>query len=197
MTDTVVAGIIGAVAAIAGGVGGGILSGWYQDRRDERDRPRLKLDFDPQADSVETGWPGPHAFEGVILRASLHNEGVTSALNCRVFLTALTGVQNSANTSTAFKESRQTPWAGWHFEPRAVPREVTFYVDFVRVSKQASGWQFIFERESIQDEPLKGYQGTYRFRLVAVADNAEPAYLDIDVDYRGNWKEFRAWKPSK
>jgi len=189
--------IVGALAAITGGIGGGLLAGWYQDRRDRRDRPRLRLDFDVQTDKLETAWEGPHPFNGIVLRASLRNEGVTAALNCRVFMTALTCTQSSGSTGTGFKDSRQVAWAGWSFDPRAVPREVTFYVDFVRVSKHDPGWVFTFERSMVQDDALKGYKGTYRFRLVAVSDNAEPAYLDVDVDYKGDWHNLHAWKPSK
>jgi hypothetical protein len=188
---------IGACAAILGGVAGGVLSGWYQDRRDNRDRPRLKLDFDAHADKVETAWGGTYPFDGIILRASLRNEGVTPALNCRVFLTALTVIQSSGSTSTSFKDSRQIQWAGWNFDPKAIPREVTFYVDFARVSKNNPGWEFCFEKGRAQDQDLKGYKGTYRFRLVAVADNAEPAYLEVDADYKGDWHNLHAWKPAK
>jgi hypothetical protein len=44
--------------------------------------------------------------------------------------------------------------------------------------------------------PLKKYRGTYRFHLVAVADNAQPDHLNVDVDYNGDWNNLRAWKPS-
>ena len=72
---------------------------------------------------------------------------------------------------------------------------MTFFVDFTRVRKDGPGWEFTLQRTTPQDEELKGYRGIYRFRLVAVADNAEPAYLDIDVDYHGDWHNLRAWKP--
>ena len=109
--------LVGAVAAILGGVGGGALTGWYQDRRDNRDRPRLKLDFDVNADKVERTWEGISPFDGIVLRASLRNEGVTPALHCRVFITALTAIQSSGSTSTSFKDSRQISWTGWIFDP--------------------------------------------------------------------------------
>ena len=187
---------IGALTTLVGGIGGGLLSGWYQDRRDRRDRPKLKLDFDFQADRTEAAWGGEFAFNGIILRASLRNEGVTSAMNCRVFVTALTGIQHSGSTDTGFRDSRQVSWAGWNFDARAIPGEVTFYLDFLRISKDVPGWIFTFDRAMEQDKLLKIYKGTYRFRLVAVADNAEPAYLNVDVDYNGDWNNLRAWKPS-
>lgn len=187
--------VAGCLATIVGAVGGGLLAGWYQDRRDKRDRPQLKIDFDAQADRIEAAWESEWPFNGTILRASLRNEGVTSALNCRVFLTGLTGIQTSGSTNTGFRDSQQAPWVHRNFDPRPVPGEVTFYVDFLRISKVKPGWMFNFERGE-NEKGLKTYRGTYRFHLVAVADNAQPAYLNVDVDYNGDWNNLRAWKPS-
>ena len=188
--------IIGAMAAIVGGVGGGLLSGRYQDRRDQRDQPQLKLEFDVRDDKIERSWKGDYPFNGIVFRASLHNEGITSAINCRVFVTNLKCIHTSGATNSDFKDSRQIAWAGWSFEARAVPQAVTFYVDFLRISKESSGWIFTFEKGREQDKALQAYKGTYRFQLVAVADNAKPAYLNVDVEYNGDWNNLRAWKPS-
>ncbi len=190
--------VVGGLTTLVGGIGGGLLAGWYQDRRDRRDRPQLKLGFDAKADRIEAAWEGDWPFNGTIFRASLRNEGVTSALNCRVFLTNLTEIQRSGTTQTGFKDSRQVCWVGWNFDARAVPREVTFHVDFVRISKVPPlGWKFTFERPTEEDNALRSYRGTYRFHLVAVSDNAQPAYLNVDVDYQGDHKNLRAWKPSE
>jgi hypothetical protein len=188
--------VVGGLFTLVGGIGGGLLGGWYQDRRDKRDRPRLKLDFDAQVDKVEAKWAGDYPFNGFILRASLRNEGVTSALNCRVFLTGLTRIHNSGSTDTGFIDARQVPWAGYIFDPIAIHREVPFHVDFLRISKENSGWIFIFQRKMEHDKTLMTYRGTYRFHLVAVADNAQPEHLNVDVDYNGDWNNLRAWRPS-
>lgn len=195
--DAVEAGLIGAGAAVFGGVVGGLLSGAYQHIRDHLTRPQLILEFNPDADSVEASWSGDQSFDGVVLRASVSNSGQTAATNCRVFLVGLTTLHHSGSTPTAFRDSRQVAWAGWSFEARTVQRGVTFYVDLVRVSKEGPGWQFTFHERMAQDESLRAYRGTYSFRLVAVADNAEPVYLDIPVDYNGDWHNLRAWKPTK
>lgn len=189
--------IFGGITTLVGGIGGGLLSGWYQDRRDKRDQPRLKLDFNPATDKFETAWTGEHPFDGVILRASVRNEGTAAALNCRVFLVAVSEVQASGHTGIDIKDSRQVSWAGWNFNSKVIPREVRFYVDLVRFRKESSGWDFPFEPRLNQDQPLKDYKGTYRFRLVAVADNSEPAFIDVDVEYRGDWHGVRAWKPTR
>jgi hypothetical protein len=39
---------------------------------------------------------------------------------------------------------------------------------------------------------LTSYKGTYRFHLIATADNAEPATCAVDVRYDGDWDNLRA-----
>ena len=187
---------LNAGAALLGGILGGALAGLYLDLRDRWIRPKLKLDFDPKGDRIETTWGGDHPFTGIVLRARLRNLGRrTSAQNCRVFLTALTRIQVSGSEDSGFRDSRQVSWAGWNFDARALPREVAFFVDFARVSKATSGWQFTFERTLPTDQTLTAHRGTYRFVLVAVADNAAPSYLEVDVAYDGDWHRLAAWLP--
>ena len=191
MTEAMRVGWIAAGAAI----GGGLVSGAYQHARDWWTRPKLHLSFRPNEDKAETSWGGAFAFDGVNLRARVQNLGARPAVNCKIFVTALDKIQTSGTTLTGFKDSRQAPWAGWSFESREVYHGVTFYVDFVRVSKQEPGWAFPFERTMSTDEELQRYRGTYRFRLVAVADNAKPFHLDIDVKYEADWHNLDAWSP--
>ena len=191
MTETVRVAWIAAGAAI----GGGLVSGAYQHIRDWCTRPKLQLSFEPNEDKSEASWGGTYPFDGILLRASVRNRGIRSAANCKVFVTALDKIQASGTTVTGFKDSRQAPWAGWSFESRALYRGVTFYVDFIRVSKSVPGWEFPFERTMAQDAALKGFRGTYRLRLVAVADNAKPSFLNIDVKYEGDWHNVDAWRP--
>ena len=193
VTEAIEVGWLAAGAAVIGG----LVSCAYQHWRDWWTRPKLSLKFDPLSDKVETSWDGQYPFGGIVLRASVRNQGHRPASNCRMFITDLTSVQSSGRTPTGFRDSRQIAWAGWSFESRAIPQGVTFYADFIRISKHESGWQFPFERSMAQDEPLKRYKGTYRLRLIAVADNAAPARLDIDVDYNSDWNNLRAWEPSK
>ena len=39
---------------------------------------------------------------------------------------------------------------------------------------------------------LKNYRGTYRFKLLATADNAERVAYRIDITYDGDWHNLRA-----
>lgn len=176
-------------------IGGGLVSGAYQHVRDWWTRPKLQLSFKPDNDKVEVTWGGDYPFDGINLRASVRNRGIRPASNCKVFVSSLVSLQISGTTLTGFKDSRQAPWAGWSFEARTIHQGVVFYMDFVRVSKDVPEWKFPFERTMAQDKALQGYRGTYRFRLVAVADNAKPDYLDIDVKYEGDWRHLQAWLP--
>jgi hypothetical protein len=178
-------------------IGGGLLSGAYQHLRDWCTRPRLELKFNDQTDRLETAWDGEHPFDGVLLRVSVSNIGLTAAQNCRVFLTSLTTEHSSGSTKTTFTGSRQLPWAGWTFESRSLQNGIIFYIDLARVSKASRGWQFTFKERRAGDQQLESYSGTYRFHLAAVADNAKPNYLLVDIDYNGDWHNLRAWVPTK
>jgi hypothetical protein len=191
--DTLGLAWIGAVAALAGG----LVSGAYQHARDWWSRPQLKLNFDEQVDRFEASWAGTTPFDGVLIRASMSNTGRTAAHNCRVYLAELTIQHSSGSTKTTFMGSRQLPWAGWDFKSRSIQNGIVFYIDLARVSKASSGWQFTFKDKRLKDNGLQNYRGTYRFHLTAVADNAEPSYLSVDIDYDGDWHNLRAWSPTE
>jgi hypothetical protein len=69
-------------------------------------------------------------------------------------------------------------------------------VDAVRFRKDVSAWNFTFLVFSGNRAALDGFSGIYRFRLAATADNAAPAYCEIDVSYQKDWHNVRAWKAS-
>jgi hypothetical protein len=194
-SETISAAWIGAEAAVIGGAVAGLLSGAYQHLRDWYSRPQLVLEFDPKVDKFETQWDGSHPFNGMNIRASLRNVGRTPAINTRVFVAGIDAV-HASGTTQSLRDSRQISWAGWDFNSRSVQKGITFYVDILRVSKVTSGWQFTFREQMAHDAQLKGYKGTYRFKLVVVADNAEPSHLSVDVEYDGDWNNLKAWTPS-
>ena len=185
--------LLGAGAAIAGGV----LSGGFQLLLSWLTRPQLKLNFDPDIDKSEVEWGGDFPFNGVLVRVSLTNNGFRAAKNCSVFVTSLTTQHATGTTKTSFAGSRQLPWAGWTFKARALHKGIPFYVDLARVSKASSGWQFTFKERRASDKKLEEKTGIYRFHIVAVADNAKPTNLRVDIDYNGDWKNLRAFVPSK
>jgi hypothetical protein len=190
MTDVTLVGVMGAIAAVVGGLVGGLFTSVYEHRRERRDRPILALDFVDSRDVVEATWEN---VDRVLARLRVRNVGVRSALNCSVFIISITEIHNSGETQTNFKESRLIPWAGYDFNPRAVPRGVDFYVDIAHVQKDIGGWNFAFKTPP--DAKLRDYKGTYRFRVNAVADNADAVFLNIDVGYDGDWHQFRGWPP--
>lgn len=193
-TDTIQAAWIGAMAALIGSVVGALLTVFSQSVISWWTRPKLVLEFDQSIDRAQTSWTGESPFDGFNLRVSVRNIGRRSALGTRVYIAGMHAVHASGLTHS-LRDSRQVSWAGWSFEPRSVQRGITFYADFVRISKVTSGWQFTFSERMALDEDLESYKGTYRFDLLAVADDAEPARLKVDVDYNGDWHNVRAWKP--
>jgi hypothetical protein len=194
MTDTLQAALIAGSAAIIGGLIGGLVSGAYRHAQDYFTRPQLELEFDPKDDKVEASWTGQYAFNGVIFRAKLTNKGRRAARGCRVFVTAINEQHQPASAQTSFRDSRQAPWAGWTFDSRSVPNGINYYTDFLRISKETSGWIFPFERTMEIDHALGEFRGTYQFRLTAVADNAKPISIIIAIVYDGDWHALRAWK---
>src|SRR5437879_783523 len=133
MTQTIVIAVVGAGAAIVGG----LLSGAYQHCRDHFSRPKLAIDYeDTPANKVET-------VAEVYIRARVRNIGGRMAKGAQVFLTSLKEVQTSGKTTaTSLRDSMPLAWAGWKFTPRDIPPapNVHFYVDLTRVSKHDPGW---------------------------------------------------------
>lgn len=197
MKEAMEVGLLAAGAAIAGG----LLSGAYQHARDWWARPKLEIEFekDGPPNVMQAAWKegkSDQETEFVIVRPGIRNNGKRPAVNCRVFLVALREVHPSSVKDADFHDSMQLPWVGWSFQPKTIPppTEVVSYLDLVRVRKNTPGWDFAFERQLYSHQKLKGFRGTYRFRVVATADNAEPTFCEIDVDYRGDWNNLRAWK---
>jgi hypothetical protein len=187
---------IAALSALAGGTLGGLFSGFYQHMRDLWNKPKLEIDLD-DSDSgiVQAEWEeGGQLIQRVLVRPYVINNGKRTAVNCRVYIIAISEVLESKVTPTKYKDSMQIPWPGWQFTPKDIPQGIRSYVDLIRVRKDHAGWDFALERRPTVIETLKAYTGTYRFHLVAVADNAEAAYRDINVHYVNDWHNLRAFK---
>jgi hypothetical protein len=187
--------LLGAGAAIIGG----LLTGAYENVRDWFNRPVLDIDYEGKegANRVENEYlvDGTKK-EEVYIRARVRNVGRHPAKNCRVFLARVSEVKGKHLGETAFCDAKPIAWAGWDFLPRDVPKGADFYVDITRVSKGTSGWIFSVERLFASQDRLKEYTGTYRFHLLATADNAAPKEYAVDVEYNGNWNALRAWHES-
>ncbi len=182
--------IIAGVSAIAGG----LLSGAYQHLRDHLARPKLVIDFlSTAANQEDVEYKvGDKTISEIYIRARVRNDGRQVANNCRVFIAALSEVHPVGTTPTSLHDAKQLSWAGYKFSPLDVPPGVDFYVDILRVSKHEPGLVLCVERLFASQSGLKNYRGTYRFRLLATASNAEPAACEIDVSYDGDWHNLRA-----
>jgi hypothetical protein len=187
-----------AVLALVSAIIGAVLVGSYEHWRDWYYRPILQIDYaGPDANKVDGDrWKDGKQILEVYIRARIRNIGRLPAKNCLVYLTDLRAVQVSGTTPTSFHDPSPLGWAGWRFTPRDIPRDIPFYVDIMRVSKETPGWLISVQQLFDNQEKLKYYSGTYRFELTATADNAEPVKFSIDVTYAKDWNGLRA-VPSK
>jgi hypothetical protein len=147
MTETLEIAIVGAGAAIAGG----LLSGAYQHCRDHLSRPKLEIDYEGSAaNRIETNYKRGDGTEAadVFIRARVKNTGRRTAKGAQVFLTSLKEVHPSGTTPTTFHDSMPLAWSGWKFTPRDIPPapNVHFFVDLMRVSKHDPGWLLSVEQ---------------------------------------------------
>jgi len=191
MTDNLKIGLVGAGGAVIGG----LLNGAYQHALDWFRQPQLRIDYEgTEANKVDVEYQqGDKSIAEVYIRARVRNTGRRIARGCRVFLVALNEVHSSgATTQTVLRDSLVLAWAGYHFEPRDVPRGVEFFADVMRVSKHQPGWLFSVERLFASHARLKDYRGTYRFCLMVTGDNTSPSTCEIDVMYDGDWHNLRA-----
>jgi hypothetical protein len=125
-------------------------------------------------------------FSAMSIRVRLRNIGSRPAKHCLVFLTATEEVHPSGVTSAPYHDAMPLSWPDRDFSPKVVPHGVDFYVDVAMVLKGESGWNIRVEKLFGNQEKLKNYRGTYRFKLLATADNAEPKKFAIDITYDGD-----------
>jgi hypothetical protein len=197
MEKEIAAALVGGGIGIVASISGSIALVWYQNRQEKRDEPILKMDYQAidGVNKIESAYQSQgNVQEFVHIRARLWNDNVRPARNCRVFLTKLTEVHGTIEKETVYHDALQLEWAGGDSGTRDIPAGVNFYVNVVRVSKSAPGW-LISTKLFASHGPLKGYFGVYRFHILATAENAPPSKCVIDVDYRGDWHNLRAWSP--
>jgi|GEM_PF-3057415 len=195
MTQTMEIALVGAAAAIVGG----LVSGAYQHCRDYFSRPKLEIDYEGTAankveiisEKIDGIDPG-----AIFIRARVRNTGRRTAKGTREFLASLQEVISQEQLlQTSFHDAKPLAWAGWDFKPRDIPPapNVHFYVDLTSVLKKQSGWRFSVENGLFAGQTsLTSYRGTYRFHLIATANNAEPATCAVDVSYDMDWHNLRA-----
>jgi hypothetical protein len=143
--DDSTAALIAGAAGFVGAALGGVLSGVYQHVRDWCARPILEIDFAGKqgVSVVETEIiREPTNISEVYVRVRVRNRGYGPAQNCRVYMTALHEVKGNQLLETSFSDAKPIAWAGSDFQPRVVPNGVDFYVDVVRVNKDAPAWVF-------------------------------------------------------
>jgi hypothetical protein len=110
------------------------------------------------------------------------------------FLVGITEIKDGSVHATDFHDSVELAWPGWprDFAPRPIPKGIRAYVDVVSVRKNESGWRFQVKQSFSSQKTLKDYKGTYRLKILATSENAEPCEISIDVSYDQDWHSLRA-----
>src|SRR5258708_29941243 len=110
MTQTMEIALVGAAAAIVGGLFWGLLSGAYQHWRDHFSSPKLEIDYEGTAankveiisEKIDGIDPG-----AVFIRARVRNTGRRTAKGARVFLASLQEVHHAGTTTqTSFHDAK-------------------------------------------------------------------------------------------
>jgi hypothetical protein len=174
---------------------GGILSGAYQHIRDYFERPQLKIDYEgTEGNKVVSKYKmGDTEIEEIFVRAKIANKGRRIAKNCKVYVNSIKEIVNTKEQNTLFLDARQLSWPRNDYTARDIPRGITCCVDIVGIRKDISEWRFkINNNLYASEEPMKSFRGTYRFELIATAENAKPFPHKIDVTYDGDWHQLRA-----
>jgi hypothetical protein len=204
MSDGMMLALIGAGAAIIGGILSGVFP-WFVDWYS---RPILEISYEDKENEFwllgewdvkigeKEGKPLRERRHFVVYRARIRNKGYRQANNCVVYLEDLDEVTGAkVIREHVMCDSKQLPWAGYDWKPRTIPSGPSFFTDFMHFSRDNDqGWLFICSLFEDQKDPLKKFKGTYRLHLLVTADNANPARCSVDVEYRGEYRNIRAWK---
>jgi len=157
-------------------------------------KPELLIDFEDGPSNIVPAEHkrGDKLASMIYVRVRVQNKGSAIAKGCRVYLTELKEVSPGGTAATALDDSKVLAWAGYHFSPLDIPPEGVFYADVVRFSKDDRGWLFSVEKLLAHQQKLKDYVGTYRFRVMVVAENAARSFCEFDVTYNGDWHSLQA-----
>jgi hypothetical protein len=134
--------------------------------------------------------------DSLYIKFCVRNTKRRVAKNCRAYIVALHEFSNGRTIGqSVMSDSFQIPWAGYDFEPRDIPPNISQYVDLVRFSKNNLGWDF-------QTKPglyaslssITGRRGTYQFTVVVTGESTVPAKKKINVDYdMVDWRNARVY----
>ncbi|HEX4580890.1 MAG TPA: hypothetical protein VH139_02465 [Acidobacteriaceae bacterium] len=195
MDNATVAWISGG-SAIGGGLVAGLLSGAYEHVRHWSSRPKLCLDYGEKEEasivSVVTG-TNEGNLNHLYVRVRLRNTGQRIAKHCVVYLASIEEVHESGNKATAFSDAMPLSWPLNDYKPRDIPNGADFYLDLVKISKHVESWALGVQQLYASQLPMLKFKGTYRFHLVATADNAESVKCTVDVKYAQDWNTLRAF----
>jgi hypothetical protein len=183
-------------SALGGGLVAGLLSGVYEHIRDRITRPKLSLSYGESSEaslvSVVTG-PTEGNLNHLYVRVLLRNTGQRIAKQCLVYLVSIEEVHESGNQATAFSDAMPLSWPLNDYKRKDIPNGADFYLDLVKISKHVEPWAFGVQQLYASHLAMLKFKGTYRFHLVATADNATSVRCAVDVKYSQDWLTLRAF----
>ena len=192
MSIELIAGLIGALAAIIGAC----LTGLFDYVRTYRVRPILLLEFERDDAFIVESTYLAHDKErsSKFVRVRLRNVGNSVARDCRVYLTNIEEVRGPQIHPTTLYDSKPLPWAGYppDTSSRALPKGINAFIDVIRFSKDDRIWHFQAKPFFASQVSIRDYTGTYRVTVVATADNAAPVTLSFHVEFDGEYDRLRA-----
>jgi hypothetical protein len=189
---TLIAGVIGAVSAIAA-VFIGWLGGLFSRSIEERySGAKLVIDCPPDGSKDITE-------NAVYMKVRLRNDRLRLAKSCRVYLVELHEMrEGKIIRGNKISDSFQLPWAGYDYDARDVPYKVSQFVDIMTFGKEPpESWTFRTKPKFYQSlvTALSNYDGTYQFTILAAADGAQPVTAKVCVYYTKDWHQCRIWIP--
>ena len=170
-------------------------------------RPRLVVEFGETSDFVTYtpelhGIPGRTPKEGkaVYIRGRVVNRSTNIARQCRVYLVNIES--KSENTGdferTAFCDSIPLRWscreAEGVFRPLDLPKEVNQYFDIVVRREGESALSPQMMTTPFRYAQLFSNPGTYRYTIQVSGEGFTPVVLRLVLEWRRDWKDFRASK---
>jgi hypothetical protein len=186
--------------AVGGALGGGILvllgqwfSGW-------RRRPRIVIEIGTTAPYlVDTHYiRQTFATDGMIftqpgtaryVRVLVRNDGLSTALDCRVFLTNLE-MNPTPDTRKAIIDSEPIPLP-WSFDGDGSATVLNISRKFARLCDVVAASALIDGGIAFQMKPMPAYvpsqmgQGRYTATITVTGDNFDPVEKKISVELRG------------
>lgn len=127
------------------------------------------------------------------------NSGHLTAKNCKAYLHKIEKFHSGAYIEI-YNETQRLAWSVTGIDPPVdiLPGEDRIFDVFYTESHKGS----IVPQTAVGSRPLTWRSAfldktSYRFHVYVTCDNADPAHMEIEVEWRGNWDDFVCRKPDE